>query len=289
MKAQFIDVGAPAANTIHIKKVQTDYLQSSYHFHDLCELVLIQESYGKRIVGDHIGDFSAGDLVLMGPQLPHIWLNDPVFASGEAPQKVKSVVVYFPATLLTRLTDDDEITATTKWLMDNASRGIRFTGKAQKAAAMLLSGITGQKGLKKLLTFLQVIDQLATTDEFEYLSSIQFKNPWNGKEAEKINAVFQYLLQHYTQEIKLAEVATIANMTPPAFCRYFKKHTNKSLTRFINELRIGHACKLLMDETRSISDVCYESGYQNLTNFNKFFRMIRHKSPGQYRKALQSQ
>lgn len=288
MKAQFIEVGTPAAKTIHIKKINTDYLQSPFHFHDLCELVWIQESHGKRIVGDHVDHFLPGDLVLMGPNLPHIWLNDASFRDAPVKGNVKSIVVYFPANFLQQLSEEEEIIAPVKRLIERAERGVRFTGDTQQQVIQLLAGITRRKGLGKLLDFMRILELLTDSAEFEYLSSIQFENSFQPKDTARINVVYQYLMNNFPGDISLDDVAALANMTPPAFCRYFKKHTGKSLTRFINEIRIGHACKLLLDEDRSIGEICYESGYQNLTNFNKFFREIKGENPSQYRKSMRT-
>lgn len=288
MKAQFIEVGTPATRTIHIKKINTDYLQSPFHFHELCELVWIQESHGQRIVGDHIDHFLPGDLVLMGPNLPHIWLNDTTFQEVPVKGSVKSIVVYFPANFLQQLSEEEEIIAPVKRLVERAERGVRFTGNTQREVVKLLAGITRRKGLGKLLDFMQILELLTDSVEFEYLSSLQFENSFQPKDTARINVVYQYLMNNFSGDISLQEVAGLANMTPPAFCRYFKKHTGKSLTRFINEIRIGHACKLLLEDDLSIGEICYESGYQNLTNFNKFFRNIKGENPSQYRKSMRA-
>jgi len=288
MKAQFIEVGPPATKTIHIKKINTDYLQSPFHFHELCELVWIQESHGQRIVGDHIDHFLPGDLVLMGPNLPHIWLNDAAFQETPVKGSVKSIVVYFPADFLQQLSEEEEIIAPVKRLVERAERGVRFTGNTQQAVVKLLNGITRRKGLGKLLDFMKILELLTDSAEFEYLSSMQFENSFQPKDTARINVVYQYLMNNFSGDISLQEVAALANMTPPAFCRYFKKHTGKSLTRFINEIRIGHACKLLLEDDLSIGEICYESGYQNLTNFNKFFRNIKGENPSQYRKSMRA-
>lgn len=125
---------------------------------------------------------------------------------------------------------------------------------------------------------------LSHSDEYEYLASVSYKNLYDEKDTGRISRVYQFLMQNFHRDIELQEVADLCNMTPNAFCRFCKTRTQKSLTQFLNELRIGHASKLLQNENYSIADVCYECGYNNLTNFNKFFKVIQQTTPSEYRK-----
>lgn len=286
MKPQLIDVNLSGAKTIQIKKVDQFYLDSPFHFHHLCELVWVEKSYGKRIVGDHVGNFDNGDLVLMGPDLPHIWQNDEIFHRKKKGFRVKSTVIYFPPDFLLNLTDEQKILNPTQELIKRSSRGIRFFGDTNQKVSAILSEISEEAGFKKIIHFLQVIEILSHSPEYEYLSSVFFKNQFDQKDTTRITKVYQFLMQHFHRDIELKEVADMCNMTPNAFCRFFKSRSQKSLTQFLNELRIGHACKLLHNEEYSITDVCYECGYNNLTNFNKFFKSITGKTPSAYKKEL---
>jgi len=261
-------------------------LTSPFHFHNLCELVWIEKSYGKRIVGDHIDNFEDGDLVLMGPNLPHIWLNDKIFQQELIGNDVKSTVIYFPPDFLLNLTDEHNILNPTEDLILRSARGLRFYGETSKKVVEILSHISEKEGFKKIIQFLQVIEILSTSHEYNYLASLSFKNSYDEKDTGRINKVYQFLMQNFQRDINLEEVADLCNMTTNSFCRFFKMRTQKSLTQFINELRIGHACKLLQNEENSIADICYQCGYNNLTNFNKFFRTITGKKPSEYRKQL---
>ncbi len=282
MKPELIEINPLGTKAVRVKRLETNCLIASFHFHDLCELVWIEKSYGKRIVGDHIGSFEDHDLVLMGPDLPHIWQSDNNFLAEEK-NKVKSTVIYFPSDFLTALTEDKGVLNLMDDMVRRASRGLRFYGKTNREVTRILAKLPQKKGVDQVISFLQIADILASSSEYEYLASISFKNPYDEKDTNRINKVYQFLMQNFQRDINLSEVADLCNMTTNSFCRFFKDRAQKSLTQFVNEIRIGHACKLLQSADYSISEVCYASGYNNLTNFNKFFKQITGMKPSQYR------
>jgi AraC-like DNA-binding protein len=137
-----------------------------------------------------------------------------------------------------------------------------------------------------LVSLLSILDLILNTEDWQFLSGESFSNIYNEKDTSRINNVYHFLMQHFSRDILLDEVAAVANMAPTAFCRYFKEHTGKTFSLFLNELRIKHACNLLLHPDKSISEICYECGYNNLTNFNKFFKKIVQKTPSAYRLSL---
>jgi len=286
MKAQLIDVNLSGTRTIRIKKVNQFFLDTPFHFHHLCELVWIEESFGKRIIGDHVNNFENNDLVLLGPNLPHIWQNDDSFHRKKKGCRARATVIYFPTDYMLNLTDDQSILIHTQDLIKRSSRGLRFFGTTNQKVSDILSMMTEEGGLKKIIHFLKIIEILSLSQEYDYLASISFKNLYDEKDTLRINKVYQFLMQNFHRDIELKEVADLCNMTPTAFCRFFKSRTHKSFTQFLNELRIGHASTLLQNDDYSISDVCYECGFNNLTNFNKFFKTLRHMTPSEYRKEI---
>ncbi|EFK56635.1 AraC family transcriptional regulator [Sphingobacterium spiritivorum] len=286
MKAQFIELSPPSEKTIHIKLVDQNFLSNPLHFHELCELVLILESYGKRIVGNHVASFEAGDMVLMGPNVPHIWRNDDVFLNPLHEERAKAIVIYFPADFLLTLTDDQSTIYSMQHFIKKAQRGLRFYGKVLEKASHQIKSLVHKQSFSRITGFLNLIELLYQTHECENLASIGYKPTFGEQDTNRINNVYIYVMQNFREEVSLSMAAEIVNMTPNAFCRFFKRHTQKSFSKFVNEMRVGHACKLLMNRQLSISEICYQSGYQNLTNFNKFFKMIMQKSPREYRKDM---
>lgn len=285
MKARLIDAGLASIKTIRIKNVEQAYLDTPFHFHDACEIVLIEESYGKRVVGDHIAHFSEGDLVLMGPNLPHIWQNDSIFLKNKNDNCVKATVIYFSPSFLLDLTYDIDSKISIESFLKRSYRGLHFKGITQTLVIEKLAQMGKEEGIKKISFFLDIIDLLLKSDEYEYLASESYKNSYTFKDTGRFNDVYQLLINNFHRNITLEEIASVANMSPTAFCRYFKNRTQKSLTRFINELRIGHARKLLQDKEYAISDVCYESGYNNMVHFNKNFKGITGCTPSEYKKV----
>lgn len=286
MKAQLIEVGLQKAQTFFVKQLDCDHFDTPFHFHELCELNFVKESSGKRIVGDSISNFSSGDLVLMSSNLPHIWYNDPDYLKDTNRSTAKAIVTYFNPNFLVQLMHEEQYKNKITQLLDKAQRGIRFLGATQQQAIQKLENIVHKKGLEKVIGFLDVINLFLDAPEYECLASIGYQHSFNEKDTRRMSTVYQYLIQNFTEPISLAEIAAVANLSAPAFCNFFKKRTQKSFSRFLNELRVGHACKLLQNDELSISDVGYQSGYHNMTNFNKFFKEIMGETPSQYRKEL---
>lgn len=289
MKAELI-VDAPIIDQkkIWVKKIKKPHFDHPFHFHPLCELTWIERGYGKLIIGDFVGNFSEDELIMENAGLPHLWKCDPDFYLEKSILSTKAVAVYFPHTLIPKLTDETDCLSLYNEILNNAERGIRFYGQTKKKLVTLIRKIITTDGLEQLGYFLQIIHIINRSNEFEYLASIGYKNNYNEQDMERFNEVYQFLLKNFTRNIMLSEVSAICNMTPNSFCRFFKIKTQKTFTRFLNELRIGHACKLLQDENNSVMNACYESGYNSPVNFFKFFKLITHKTPKEYRNHIKS-
>jgi AraC-like DNA-binding protein len=286
MKAQLIGLGPVTKKSIQIKLIDQKYLATPFHFHEMCELVFIEKSFGKRIVGDHVSNFKEGDLVLMGPNLPHVWLNDATFQHPRSKKSVRSIVIYFPPDFLLNLTDDDSITSLAEELIMRSQRGLWFYGKTQELIIEKINTLMHEKGLKKMLAFLSIVDIMSESNEFHYLASIGYKNSYSLKDTHRLNEIYHYLNKNFTRKITLQDAAHKVNMSPSAFCRFFKLRTQKSFSVFINELRVSYARRLLLNNESSITSIAFECGYQNLTNFNKFFKRITGETPSQFKKQI---
>lgn len=173
-----------------------------------------------------------------------------------------------------------------KEMLDQAPKGIKINGAANQRITGLLTDAINSPALLKASNIFAILYELSETTEFELLTDGSYKNPFGQNEATRINQVYEYIMKNFTAEIKLETVADIAHMSPNAFSRYFKSRTHKTFSLFVNEIRIGHACKLLQGDDFTISQVCYASGFQSMTNFTKFFKRFMKKSPLQYRKDL---
>lgn len=286
MKAVLIELPTQYSSLISIKKVKEHDFNATLHYHDFCELSFVKKNSGKRIIGDSITNFNDGDLVLMSPNLPHMWYSDIEMNHQKVNKSVEAIVIYFPINFFEKICSDDEDLSKKKVLFEKAKRGICFAGKTRKKITKHLEKMLQIEGLPKIIEFLKVINIMLNTDEYTLLASLGYSHSYNEKDTERMNQVYKYIMMNFTKPISLETIASVANMTPPAFCNFFKKRAQKSFTKFLNELRTGHACKLLQNDKLSISDVCYESGYQNFVNFNKYFKQIIGKTPSTYRKEI---
>ena len=269
-----------------MKKIYKPYFDHPFHFHKLCELTWIEKSHGKLIIGDYVGNFSEGEIVLSSPELPHLWKCDAAYYKNSKDLYTKAVGLYFPVDLINRITDETAINNNYNKLIQNAERGLRFYGETRKTVNNKMRELVEAGGLLQLSIFLEIIDILSWSVEYEFLASLGYRKSSNLNDIERFNEVYQFLLSNFQRDIKLEEVAGICNMAPNSFCRFFKQKTQKTFTQFLNELRIGHAKKLLQNENYPIKDICYECGYNNPVNFFNFFRQIVKQTPKQFRESL---
>lgn len=287
MKAELI-VDAPIVGKkdIWIKKICKPHFDHPFHFHQLCELVWIEKGYGKFIIGDHIGNFSDGELILAGPELPHLWKCDQAFYQGNKNFYTKALGIYFPFSFILQLSDDVDVNKANAELIKKAQRGIRIRGNARKIIVQKMKLLDESSGYERLSHFLSIVHHLGQAKDYEYLAGVGYKNTKSDFDLSRFDEVYQFLLNNFHRDITLSEVAAICNMTPNAFSRYFKAKTEKTFSRFLNEIRIGHACRLLQSGAKKIDRIGYDCGYNNPTNFFKFFKLLTKRTPKEYQKRF---
>jgi AraC-like DNA-binding protein len=255
---------------LEIKKYTS--LKSHINF----EIALIENCTGRRFIGDHIEDFEGMELVLLGSYLPHCWQYyraiDPLI------QPQVTVIHFFPDFLGKQLLEKPEAKQLNE-LFKKAAKGISFSGSTVRCAKILMQQMLFETGLARAALMLQLLDTLAQSPSSRVLSSPYYHSIENSGEAQKINKVFDYLFRNFKNDIALKDVADIIPMSPAAFCRFFKTNTNRTLIDFIKELRIGHAAKLLLEGHHNVTEACYQSGYNNISNFNKHFKDVKGLSP----------
>ena len=266
-----------------IMKVQEPYFFPLWHFHPEFEIMLVQEGTGIRFVGDSMERFQAGDLVLYGSNIPHLYRSDSEYYQKNSTLVSKATVVYFKENFLGESFWALPEIAPVKKLFCHSKRGIKFKGKARDELKRQIQNLDAQKdGLGRIISLLTVLKTMSETREYDLLSSNAFTKYVDEEECERINKVYQFIMDNYTKNPTLEQVSEVANMSTTAFCRYFKSHTNKTYTQFLNEIKIGNGCKLLLDNKLSISQVCFEIGFNNFTHFNSQFKRIIGITPKQY-------
>lgn len=250
-----------------------------WHYHPELELVVIQESTGTRFVGDSIEKFNEGEVVLLGKDLPHMWLNDPPYFQKNSGLFADALCIHFKDDFLG---NDFFKLATTEHLFQlfqMANRGIKFLDLDFPIVDHIKAIKEATNDFNGLMQLLQLLDQLARHKKIELLTSEVYPVANFNKSSDKTH---EFIFKNFHKPIQLSEVAAIAQMNPSAFSRYFKRIHRKTFSKYLIELRVGFACKLLMENKVNISNVCYESGFNNISNFNKQFRSIMNMTPTEY-------
>ncbi len=271
-------------NTEEAFKVQVDdmpHLYNHLHQHPEIQLTMIKESHGTLIAGDYVGPFHAGDLFVIGSNQPHVFRNDEKFFKKKS--KAVAITVFFDEATLGEKFWQLHETKSMQQFFINSAGGFQIVGKKKKLLTEKLFNITDAEGIEKLIIFLEIIKQLNSKKEMQPLSKPIIQRNIKTFDGNRLNKIIEFTFREFQRVITLDEVAALANLTPEAFCKYFKTRTRKTYISFLNEIRINHACRLLTEE-KAITDICYDSGFTNLSNFNRIFRKIKNMAPGEWRK-----
>lgn len=267
-----------------LQKDSFPYYPTPWHYHPEYELVLVLQSSGKKIIGDHISYFSEGDLTLMGPNLPHVYDNDPAYYEASSQLKAEAIVIHFAEDFLGKDFFNLPEMAKVKKLLNASRRGLQIEGELRKEIAGRMEKMLHYSPTLRLTELLHILVILSHHESLKPLASAGFVRHYGNANAERLDPVLAYMMQHFTEDIPLEEVASLANMSPQSFCRFFKHCTRKTFLAFLNELRVGYACRLISDNRYNISEVCYKSGFNNLSNFNRQFKRITQKTPSEYKR-----
>ena len=252
----------------------------NWHFHPEIELVYISNGNGKRHIGNHISYFQNGDLILIGPNVPHYGFNLGISQNDQA----KEVVLQFKLDFLgEQFFDAPEFYEIVK-LIELSKSGISFHGDTREEVADLLDSMFHMEAFDKLLTLLRILRLLSKSEESSLLNANGVPIIVQTQDNDRIAELYAFMRSNFQREISLSEIADQAAMTVPSFCRYFKKVTGKTFTQLLNEFRVVHACKLLSEGAMTISEIAFECGFNNFTNFNKQFKRITGQTPSAYRK-----
>lgn len=258
-----------------------------WNYHPEYELHLIRKGTGKFIVGDHIGTFEAGHLALVGSGLPHDWVSD--LRPGEVLQG-RDVLIQFDGKWVERAASILPEMAEVKLLLEQSSRGIEFLGRSARAAAVSLEAMGTSTGLQRLQHLFDVLAILSRAPESErrYLADEWFRPQLDGQAAAVVDLVLEYVFSNHAGSVRMSEAAALVGMSEPTFSKYFKRATGQNFSDLVRKLRLAHARRLLERSDKSISDICYEVGFTNLSNFNRHFRNDAGETPRDYRQRVQN-
>ncbi len=253
-----------------------------WHYHPEIELVYINGGAGKRRIGSHISYYTDGDLILIGGNLPHCGFTDKFTGNKN------EIVVQMTSDFLGQTFFDIPEMKKIQNLFEVAKDGIAFYGNSKKILGDKMEDLEYQTDFERILSILSILNELAITNEFKVLNAEGFSLETEVKDNDRINLIFNHVKNNFQEDIPLMEIADMVSMTVPSFCRYFKKITNKTFVQFVNERRLVHASKLLTEEHMSITEVCFECGFNNFSHFNKSFKTFAGQNPSDYRKQLKT-
>jgi YesN/AraC family two-component response regulator len=263
---------------------EDDHFYDQLHQHPELQIMLIVKSEGTLVAGDWVGRFETNDLFIIGSEQPHVFRNDESYYKRKRNSKAKAISLFIhPKYLGDQFWNLDEMKAAREFLK-SARRGFKVMGKAKEELTQHIYKIMREKGLNKLFTFLQILQLISKTKEMVHLSVTVHQSNNQLNEGKRMNNILHFTFRESHRKIYLHEVAEIANLSVEAFCRYFKIRTRKTYTTFLNEVRVSNACQLLLSQEVSIQDVCYQAGFNNISNFNRIFKKVTGKAPTNYLK-----
>ncbi|MEM8908815.1 MAG: AraC family transcriptional regulator, partial [Bacteroidota bacterium] len=251
--------------------------------HPEYEIVYISKgSRGRRHIGDHVSYYNDGDLIFLGPNLPHYGFSEQVDSEHF------EIVVQLQADFLGPHFFDAPELSGIRQLFERAQSGLSFYGQIKDEIGRDLYAMMEMDNFDRLLRLLRILRKLSQAKEYQLLNARGFALEVDGKDHQRMRVIHDYVEKHYLDVIPLEEMAREVQMTVPSFCRYLKKLTGKTFTHFVNEFRVTYACRLLADSHLSIAEVCFDSGFNNLSHFNKHFKKVTGQSPSEYRRAIKT-
>lgn len=254
-----------------------------WHCHDDFELHFIAHTSGKIFVGDYIGQFEPGNLVLCGPRLPHNWISQ---MEPEESVPLRDMLVQFNQHLIYDMakvaTELDSLLP----MLDRARYGIEFHGDSRDKAQSFMRSIRSATGPGRISMLIEFLQQLSTDPDFQVLSTVSMKGNADDQAMAKVDLVANYVTTHYSRNIPLSTVAELVGMSESAFSRFFSKATGNGFNEFLNRVRISRACELLAHTEQPVTKICFEVGYNNVANFNRRFRRIKQITPREYREQV---
>jgi len=257
------------------------------HYHDECQLTYVLNSEGMLFVGNRLVRFAKEELYLIGKNLPHVFKNDELYSKGKVNCKARAISVFFSSDIFKNMFGDlSEFNHLNK-LLEDSSMGIRLIGKEAKRFESSMKSLLRLNGFARVMCLLDILNRIYLDQTTEHISPrIHF--PLDQDDRFKLNKVFDYTILHHQDKITLKDIASLVNMAPTAFCRYFKLRTHKTYSQFLIEVRISKATKMMNEKSLNVSEACYSSGYNNISNFHRHFKRLTGMTPSKFKRRFVS-
>ncbi|MFT5748801.1 MAG: AraC-like DNA-binding protein [Ancylomarina sp.] len=255
-----------------------------WHYHPEFELIYIEKSQGTLIVGDCIDKFKDGDMIFLGPNIPHVMKNEDTYYEKNPNLSITAKVIHFKKEILGDSLLDLPEFYKVKLFLKNSTRGIRINGKTKLRLIELLNNLHESKGSERIILLLQILNVLTDSEELTELASAAFAESFKQSSNQKLYQIYEYVSKNFQQKIDLESAAKVANLSKTAFCRFMKAKTNKTFTEFLNEMRINYAKKLIVERKLRMAQIAYECGFNSPSYFNKQFKLHTGQTPQEIRK-----
>jgi len=278
----------PENHAFLVRHLKERYFDPNWHFHAEYQIFMVLNGEGTRFIGDHVAPFKPGNITFTGPDLPHLWRSDHETQQGIVEEPCEGIVLYFNENLIGKSFLQTEEAIRMRQLFKRSLRGLDVTGRTRETVHNMILELPDLNGFDGVLELLKILNILSNTNDLEPLASPGYTNSLKEGDTERMNKVYAYVMQNFRRKITVSELAELTSMTSTSFSRYFKVHANKTFSEFVSEIRIGHACKLLIERKVNASQACYASGFQTLSNFNKQFKTITKRTPLAYKKEYRA-
>jgi AraC-like DNA-binding protein len=289
MKPIYEKINKPQDQSFYLEEVTRQYFPDPWHFHQEVEILYIKEGSGTKYVGNSINAFDPGDLVIIGSNIPHVWKCSSVYLNPENNLRSSAFCIQFMEGFLGDCIHGIPEMIRINEFLHQTKRGIQFVNSTRDTLIGQIEALGALAGMNRLIGLLAILDTMSVSTDFKYLNSPDY-NPIkiNSEDKARMEIVYQYVISHYESKISLEEIASLIYLTPQSFCRYFKSRTGKVFSSFVNEVRIGNACRMIIENNESISAICYSSGFNYLSNFNRQFKNIKGMTPSEYQRKFKT-
>jgi len=283
MRVHPFRVPATVENAIGLQEDHVPHFYDIFHQHQEIQLTLIEESTGTLFLDDYVGEFRPGNVFVMGANVPHVFKNDKLYYHQDNPEQAKSTSIYFREDVLGK----DFLQMPEAWkirdFITRTKRCLKFGSATYHKLLPLVHALLQSKDTDRIINFFSII-KLLSEGEYTYLTHHSLHRNVDDLEGKRLSSIFQFTMNEFSREISIEEVAGIANLTRTSFCRYFKKRTRKTYIDFLLQVRISHACNLLLKQDLTIAEISELCGFNNISNFNRQFKKIKGIPPTEFRR-----
>jgi AraC-like DNA-binding protein len=283
MKVVQFTIPVADQNTVVVQEDVQPHFYDHLHRHVETQITWVLEGEGNLIAGNYMQPFKSGDIYIVGANQPHLFKSDPEYFEEKSNKQTHALTLFInPNGLLKSILELPEMN-TVKNFLNSTSHGLKVEPVHREKISQAILKVKQKKFSERVAALIELLHLIANIKDWKPLSTVTAEYSFSDSEGLRMNDIFQYTVSHYTENIPLEKISSIANLTPQAFCRYFKKHTRKTYVTFLNEVRVSEACKKILEGSfGNISSVAYQTGFNNVVTFNRIFKKIIKKSPSQY-------